>query len=376
MSLVENAPAEAGGDTSAAVIDTSAATVTEAPEAKSFESSADSELAAIWDKHNPSRDVSGRFQARGTQEPQSEAPAAEGQTEATDQPVQTEATSEAAKPAVEPPVSWSAEMKAEFPSLPPKTQAYIAQRDSEANKRISELGQMQKALEPVRSTLERYSPLFEANGVTYEAGLQNLLSVAAALQSDAPNAIREIARRHGVDLRELAGAAPADDGQPESAHIRALEGHIARLERQVAETSNRVMSREQAEQQAQLSSLTSAIETFSSDKPDFQALEEDILDLIPAIKARNPGLDSKTILEKAYERAVWGNPDVRAKRLEADAKAQADRQAKEARERADKARRAGAINVKGDAVNGNAPKSMDDDLREIAAKHYGTSNRR
>jgi hypothetical protein len=375
MSLVENAPAEAGGDTSAAVIDTSAATVTEAPEAKSFESSADSELAAIWDKHNPSRDVSGRFQARGAQEPQSEAPAAEAQTEATDQPVQTEATSEAAKPAVEPPVSWSAEMKAKFAALPPDVQAYAVQRDSEANKRISELGQMQKALEPVRSTLERYSPLFEANGVTYETGLQNLLSVAAALQSDAPNAIREIARRHGVDLRELAGAAPADDGQPDSAELRSVKQELAELRRHVAETSNRVVSREQAEQHAQRTSLTSAIETFASDKPDFDKIEADIAGLIPAIKAANPGLDNKAILEQAYERAIWANPETRARRLEADAKAQADKAAKEAQARAEKAKKSASINVKGDAVNGNSPRSMDDDLREIAAKHYGTSRR-
>jgi hypothetical protein len=374
MSLVENAPAEAGGDTSAAVIDTSAATVTETPQ--SYESSVDSELSAIWDKHNPSREPNGRFQARGAQEPQSEAPAAEAQTEATDQPVTTEPAGEAAKPAIEPPASWSAEMKAKVGSIPPDVLAYAAQRDSEQNKRIADLGQEQKAFAPVRSTLEHYGRMFEANGVSYAEGLQNLLSSAESLQRDPEGFVRKLARQYNVDLREPAGAAPADDAQPESAHIRALQSHIERLERQVAETSNRVMSREQAEQQAQLSSLTSAIETFSSDKPDFQALEEDILDLIPAIKARNPGLDSKTILEKAYERAVWGNPDVRAKRLEADAKAQADRQAKEARERADKARRAGAINVKGDAVNGNAPKSMDDDLREIAAKHYGTSNRR
>jgi DNA repair exonuclease SbcCD ATPase subunit len=373
MSLVENAPAEAGGDTSAAVIDTSAATVTETPQ--SYESSVDSELSAIWDKHNPSRDVSGRFQARGAQEPQSEAPAAEAQTEATDQPVQTEATSEAAKPVVEPPVSWSAEMKAKFAALPPDVQAYAVQRDSEANKRISELGQVQKTFEPVRSTLERYSPLFEANGVTYEAGLQNLLSVAAALQSDAPNAIREIARRHGVDLRELAGAAPADDGQPDSAELRSVKQELAELRRHVAETSNRVVSREQAEQQAQVSSLTSAIETFASDKPDFDKIEADIAGLIPAIKAANPGLDHKAILEQAYERAIWANPETRARRLEADAKAQADRQAKEARERAEKAKKSASINVKGDVVNGNSPRSVDDDLREIAAKHYGTSRR-
>jgi hypothetical protein len=374
MSLVENAPAEAGGDTSAAVIDTSAATVTETPQ--SYESSVDSELSAIWDKHNPSREPNGRFQAKeGATEPQSEAPAAEGQTEATDQPVQTEATSEAAKPAVEPPVSWSAEMKAKFAALPPDVQAYAVQRDSEANKRISELGQMQKALEPVRSTLERYSPLFEANGVTYEAGLQNLLSVAAALQSDAPNAIREIARRHGVDLRELAGAAPADDGQPDSAELRSVKQELAELRRHVAETSNRVVSREQAEQHAQRTSLTNAIDTFASDKPDFDKIEADIAGLIPAIKAANPGLDNKAILEQAYERAIWANPETRARRLEADAKAQADKAAKEAQARAEKAKKSASINVKGDAVNGNSPKSMDDDLREIAAKHYGTSRR-
>jgi hypothetical protein len=370
MSLVENV-APTGGDTSAAVIDTSAATVTETPQ--SYESSVDSELSAIWDKHNPSRDTSGRFQAReGAQEPQSEAPAAEGQTEATDQPVTTEPAGEAAKPAIEPPASWSAEMKAKVGSIPPDVLAYAAQRDSEQNKRIADLGQEQKAFAPVRSTLEHYGRMFEANGVSYAEGLQNLLSSAESLQRDPEGFVRKLARQYNVDLREPAGAAPADDAQPESAHIRALQSHIERLERQVAETSNRVMSREQAEQQAQAAIALTAVEKFAADKPDFDLLRPKMAEIA---KTLDPNLSDRELIEKAYEEASWAHPDTRAKRKEAEAKAQADRAAKEARERAEKAKKSASINVKGDAVNGNAPRSMDDDLREIAAKHYGTSRR-
>jgi hypothetical protein len=51
-------------------------------------------------------------------------------------------------------------------------------------------------------------------------------------------------------------------------------------------------------------------------------------------------------------------------------KMEADRQIKEARDRADKARRNSEINVRGDVINSRAPQSMDDTIAEAARRFY------
>lgn len=313
----------------------------------------DSDLQAIWDKHNPARDGGGKFVSTKPVEDQSPEPVAP----------------EPAQPAIQAPVSWSAEMKAKFGTLPPDVQEYLNKRDSETHSAITRLGQQVKQTEPLTQILEQNRDTFTKYGLKFEDGIIALLKAQRELETNGPAAIQHLAREFGVDLSQF--AAPQEgEGQP-NREVAALNAKFAHLERQLNETSSRVMTREQREAEQTRQSLEALITEFAKTKPDYAEIEDDLASLIPVVKARNPGLSNKEILEAAYEQAQWINPDRRARKLEADKKAAEAKAAEDARKKATDAKRLQSINVRtGDRAR-EAPKSVDDELSAIALKHYG-----
>ena len=131
-----------------------------APEtpAQSTEPSVEQMLGDIYDKANgePLRGADGKFASREPKEPETVEPeAAPVEAKTNDQNVPDAEKAEPATPAIDPPVSWSREMREKWTGLPPEAQQYIAQRESEAHSQISRLGQQVKAIEPVVKTLEQ-----------------------------------------------------------------------------------------------------------------------------------------------------------------------------------------------------------------------------
>jgi septal ring-binding cell division protein DamX len=77
-------------------------------------------------------------------------------------------------------------------------------------------------------------------------------------------------------------------------------------------------------------------------------------------------------MQEAYDRAVYADPTIRQAILAEEAtKAEAKRKEEEAK-RVQAAKKAAGVNVKSSPGQANAPRTMDDELREIARKHYGT----
>jgi hypothetical protein len=333
---------------------------TPAPEVAAPEASEgpfdDSALQAIWDKHNPTRGSDGKFQPK-TPAVEGEAPPA-AEIEAV-QP--TDQTPEPAAPAIEAPVSWTAEMKAKWSSLPPDVQAYAAQRERETAQALTRYGQQVKQFEPLAGILEQNKVVFERNGVKPEQGVQLLLQAQAMLDQDPISGIAEIARRYGVDLGSLQGA------QTQAPELLALRAEISNLKQQLSETSSQVRTREERETSARREAAEAIVSDFRKANPDFDLVETEVINLIPLVRERTPGLSEKEILAKAYEEAGWLNPAIRAKR-------QADENAKqqaEQRKKADEAKKVSSLNVRSNSTARPAARSWDDDLSSIAAKHYG-----
>ena len=332
--------------------------------AQPFDGGNDAELMAVWEKHNPPRGVDGKFAPRTAVEGQSEPPAAELEGQAPEA-----AKAEPEIPAIPAPNSWPAEMKAKWDTLPPDAREYIAKRESEAHSQISRMGQQVKALEPVVNVLEQNRSVFERNGLNYQDGINALLRAQVALETNPVAAIQQLAQAYGVDLGSFAG------GQTEgsaSHQVAALQAQVMNLQRQLQETSSRVMSREQQEAAAQQQALEAQVSDFLKDKNDFEALENEIVSLIPAIRSRNPGMSAKDILAQAYEQAQWLNPEARARKLEADRKAAEAKASEEAKRKATEAKRIGQTNVRSPAPVSGKPRNSDDALKEIALRHYGT----
>lgn len=303
----------------------------------------DEDLRAVYRKNNRDRNPDGRFAAKDS-----------------DQSPTEETKEQAETPAIPVPESWSAEVKAKWSALPSDMQAFIAKREQEAHKQISQQGQQLKTYEPFGTLLEQAREEFGRYGIPPEEGFAQFLRANAYLERDARSAIKDLAKAYGVDLRSL-----IDGGAiPQNATEQALRAEIADLRRQQNEISNRVTTRERSEMERSFKSLETQIAEFAKDKPDFETLEDEIEHEIVVLKQKSPDLPATEILAKAYDRARWANPDVRAKTLEAEEKAKEAKRLEDAKKRSQDAKRVAPLNVKSSTANSSAPKSWDDDLRD------------
>lgn len=314
-------------------------------------------MSAAYDKINPPREEGGQFAAK---EPAEGADQSDAAAETTDQ-AQKEG-SEPEPPAIAPPNSWSAEMKAKFASLPPDVQAYAAQRESDAHKQISQLGQTVKTLgelfEPLRQVCGQ-------KGVSERDGLGFLLNAHSRLESNPVEAIAWLAQSYGVDLRQYV----AQNGGDQSAYARSLVARAERAERTAQEALNRLNAREHSEMERARASLISVIEDFAKDKPDFAELENDVLIQVQAIRSAEPSLEPNAVLAKAYEAARWANPQVRTRLLDAQRQEAETKRVTEAKKKADEAKKAGSLNVK--SAHGSSPArkgSWEETLREVGER--------
>jgi hypothetical protein len=323
-----------------------------------WEEAADAEMSAIYKKNYPERSENGQFASR---EPKDET-----QTVLPDQaPV---AKVEPPVSAINAPQSWSAEMKAVFPTLPPAAQEFIAKREGEAQAKITQQGQELSQYEPIKAVFEQHRDIFERNGMDYSDGLGRLLNAERMLEQNPAAAIAQIAQAYGVDLRQYSGQQPSGTGPDTALHQR-----IAQLESQLSNTSTRIEQREKAEADLKLQSIASLIEKFASDKPDWADLEDDIHTEIIGIRAAisanaMPGMEESQILARAYERAQRNNPVAWEKKQALEREAAEKKRIAEAAKQAEEAKRSKKVNVVSSPANGRTVSSMDDDLKATYRK--------
>lgn len=342
-----------------AAADTAAIANVQTAEPANVMDSIEQSMSAAYDKINPPRETTGQF--KGKDKPvetpaEAAAPSDPAPQELKDQNPAETVVEPPKTAAIDAPLSWSAEMKAKFGSLPPDAQSYIAQREGEAHKRISELGQQVKAIEPIRNVVEHYRETFQRNGVAPADGIARMLSVEAMLERDPEGAIHEIARAYGVNL---SGSQPAEPGQ-ESGEVRALKAEIQALKRTVGETVSKVTARERSEQEREQTELASTIEKFSKDKPHFEAVRTVMAGLMTSGAAET--------LEDAYDMAVHANKSIRES-LEAEKRKAAETEAAEqAKKKATDAKKLGSLNVKSTSASPAKRGNWEQTLREVGER--------
>lgn len=239
-----------------------------------------------------------------------------------------------AKPSVEQPstavaaapVSWAADAKTVWATLPPAVQQAVLKREEE----IANGGrQWSEEKRRYQSTLAPLLEETQKRGISPEQGLNTLLAAQRMLDRDPSSAIAHLAQQYGVDLATLASNPPAE--QPRfDPMVSQLSQHVQALESQLSGfLQNQTMG---------------VVEKFAADHPHYEAVEEQIARLIPLIQQSEPGLNPSDVLTKAYDQAIWLNPDVRSKLIEEHTKPQQQVQAVQAK--AQKAAKA-AVSVKG-----------------------------
>lgn len=356
------APAASEGNAAPAVSTPAQVTIAPTPAPPSMEDT----MGAVFDKLNPARDETGQFKAAAEKvvaeaeaAPEKEAAPAQETNDQKPEP----AKEEPLKTAIPEPVSWSAEMKAKWAALPPDVQEYVAKRDSETHKRITELGEAAKASEQLRTTFDRHRASLK--GANPAEAAEKLLAANDYLERDAPSAIKWLADAYGVDLSSF--ARPADgNSEPQTEHIRSLEARVARAEKLAADANARLTTKEQREAEVQQVNIAKQVEDFAKDKPHWADIEADVFEQIHAVKAREPNLSPEQTLKKAYDRALKVNDTVAQKISEETRKAAEAKKATEDKRKADEAKRLASLNVK--STKGASPKasgSWEDTMREI-----------
>lgn len=255
---------------------------------------------------------------------------------------------EAAKPSVEQPstavaaapVSWAAEAKAAWASLPPAIQQAVIKREAEASAGFAQYSEKTKRYEQALAPIAQES---QRRGLSTEDGIQRLMDGQRFLETRPAEAIMWLAKTHGIDLTELASNPPAPQPRPQAdpafVHVNqtvsSLEQRLASIEFGQNLTLTQQFARDQ-------------------NRPYYADVEEQLPEIINELKAVHPNLSPAELLEKSYERAVWLNPDVRAKIIAAQHTQTEQAKVAKVQEKSAQAARA-AVSVKGSSASAAPP---------------------
>lgn len=269
-----------------------------------------------------------------------------------DQPESAAAEPAQSSPAIAPPHSWSAEAKAKWNALPPDVQTYIAQRESEAHKAITQAGSELKTYQPLRSALEQFRGYYPAG---QEAQfVQSLMQANAALHHDPVGTLKALAEYYNVDPAQLTGQKPPQ--QPDSNSVEDLFRDprldkevlplVQTMAQRVRQLEGQLTARERAEAAERQEDARKIIAEFSKDRPDIAELQDEIAREAKIIREAEPRLPMDKLLERAYDRARWANPDVRKRILDAEKAAEAERVRQETIKKQNEAKKLAAMNVR------------------------------
>lgn len=209
------------------------------------------------------------------------------------------------EPVITPPASWGSDEKEMFKSLPLEAQKVIARRESERDKGFyqgrQELAEIKQATAPYEAELKR-------NGIPVSKAITQMFEWDKYFRESPYEALAEMARKLGVDLRQVGQVVQA--AEPQDPYVR-------QLMESNAEMQARFQQMEMEKEEAFRASLAASVETFASAKdqngnllhPHIERLAPDMEALIPFIKKNNPQISDQDLLKEAYQRAERANPD-------------------------------------------------------------------
>lgn len=293
-----------------------------------------SEAAPEPDK-GPVRGPDGKFAPKSTEAapvkaaPDTKLPPTEDVTKASAQPSTAGA----------PPVSWAADAKQAWASLPPAIQTAVLKREQEASdgfRRYSEQTKTyERALAPVAQEAQKY-------GFNIEDATKRLIDGHRFLEQQPAQAILWLAQKHGLDLAQLASNPPAPQMpvRSEAAVSPEFIQHVSSLE----ERLNGFL----------MDQNMSAVQQFAEKNAHYADVEDQLPNLMRELTVADPSLKGVPLLQAAYDRAIWLNSDVRDKLI---SERTAQTQQASTQKVAAKAQQAGraAISIKGSSADTRAP---------------------
>ena len=271
------------------------------------------------------RDESGRFAKTTVQE---EAPA----PEPVEEPVWKR-----------PPLSWKKDYHEVWQKADPRLQEYAFQREEQMRRGVEPLLQAKQFADAVQEAISPYMTTLNGLGMKPEQAISALMKADHTLRTSDPqtrlNYFMQLAGEYGVNLQ----------GMPQGQQ-QAVDPTIFALKNELASVRGEVTTWKQQQEAAEQAVLSNEIEGFAQKAEFFEEARPEMIKLLQSGVAET--------LEDAYDRAVYGNRELREKVLSAQ---QAEQNAKMAAEknRAAKAARAAAVSVRSATPGANtAPKAQ------------------
>ena len=226
------------------------------------------------------------------------------------------------------PQSWGKHIMEHWDGLPDTVKDEIARREQDIHKFVSEKGQTLRGAQQYAQQLDAVVTRFNDTLPRGQDGrpmpapvlMEHMLAANAALERNPREALAYLAQSYGIDLAEL--RPPSDPVETARQQEReAIHAQLQQVEQQRYAATQRV--------------ITDHVERFAAERAaHWPQIENDVLYHISALRALNPQMDARDVLEQAYAKAVASRPD-----LNPNTKA-------EAKKRADEARRIASMNVK------------------------------
>jgi len=268
-----------------------------------------------------------------------------------------------------PPSTWKPVVRAEWDKLTPSVKAEIHRREADFQNGQAQLLPDARLGSAINKAAQPYQMLIESNYGSPDKAMSAFLQTAAALQMGSPQqklqTIVGLSQQFGVDLSPL-----LQQGTPPQQPQQQLTD--PRVDQMLANQQRN----EQIRQQQELQQLSGIADSWVAEKdatgnplrPYVGDVINEMTTLIPQIKQANPHYSHSQVLDQAYDRAVWANPDTRAA---LQGQQQSELQAKQAAEnqnRVASAKRAASVNVprRASTPSPAKPGSMQETLESTA----------
>lgn len=267
------------------------------------------------------------------------------------------------------PSSWSADFKARVSKLPPAEQQYLAererQRDDDYRRKTEEVAKARKAYGEIEHVVGPRAARLQAQGVSPTEAIGRLFAAQDALDRDPISACKTILQSYGLSPEHLTGQeAPNNDPVYSS------------LNSQISELRG-MLEGQQAQARTQyLKALETEVEEFRNEKDaqgnpiraDMSQVEDDMAELIPILRKRNPSWSNREVLNEAYSRAMRFNPETFQTLQQREAAQLEKKRTEEAKAKAKAAQKA-AVSVKG-APGGGVSRANSGDLRSMLEEAF------
>lgn len=259
------------------------------------------------------RDEAGKF-VKAAPEPKEakpaeviEQPKAQSVTQDVQQPTDTQPQRDINRP----PSTWKPQVRGEWEKLTPAVRAEIHRREMDFQNGQAQLLPDAKFGSEVRRVTEPYRAMLEQGYGSADRGIAAFMQSGAALFMGTPQQkmqeISRIAQQFGIDLSQLSGQSEPQTQQPFA------DPRVDQLLQQMRQQDQERQAAEQRTLEGVANQWMSEVDAQGQPKRPYLAdVMQEMSVLIPQIRQTNPILTHAQVLEQAYDRAVWANPDTRA----------------------------------------------------------------